>query len=370
MPILETIRHLRNRLLANPKFRSKSQKIPFIHSLANRRANDLFALCSGFVHSQVLLAFVRTGLPDALSSGAKSVPQLASHARIPAARMQVLLRAATALELCAPLGSERYALGDLGAVLVSNDGLVAMILHHDALYEDLADPLHLLSGTGPPGQLQKYWAYADPDRTTLEDVDVDAYTRVMGASQQAVAEQALSAIDLGDRRHLLDLGGGDASFAIAAASKWPHLRVTVADLPAVVAAARTHVAERQLDDRIDTLAIDFHSTPLPVGHDALSVVRILHDHDDAEVAGLLRAAQASLPNNGLLIVAEPIAEATRAGRLLEAYFSFYLLAMGQGRLRRFSELKTLLEAAKFGSIQRHKTSMPLIASVVSALQQD
>lgn len=318
------------------------------------------------MHSQTLLAFVQAGLPAALQTGAQSSEQLAQQTAIPAARLDALLRAATALNLCALVGEQRYALGDLGAVLIDNPGVVAMILHHAALYQDLADPLPMLREENYSGRLRAYWAYADPAQpASPASADVADYTQLMSASQESVAEQVLAAIDLGDVRHLLDVGGGNASFAIAAATRWPELQVTVADLPAVAELAQQRVASLGLGDRITTVGVDFTRTSLPTGHDAVSLVRILHDHDDPVVNQLLRAARASLPDTGCLFVAEPLAENSSAGRLLEVYFSLYLLAMGQGRLRRYSELKSMLEEAGFTGVRRLRTRMPLITSVLS-----
>jgi demethylspheroidene O-methyltransferase len=241
-----------------------------------------------------------------------------------------------------------------------------MILHHAALYRDLADPLPLFRDENYSGQLRTYWAYADPaQHGSPASRDVIDYTQLMSASQESVAEQVLATIDLGGVRHLLDVGGGNASFAIAAAARWPELRVTVADLPAVAELAQQRVASLGLGDRITAVAVDFTATSLPTGHDAVSLVRILHDHDDPVVKRLLHAARASLPDHGSVFVAEPLAEKNSAGRLLEVYFNLYLLAMGQGRLRRYSELKSMLEEAGFAAVRRLKTRMPLITSVMS-----
>lgn len=367
MPLFESFRNFRNRLLGSASFRSKAGKVPIIQRFANDNASKLFAYVSGFVHSQTLLAFVQADLPRVLMEGAADIPSLSEATGIPAKRLMALLRAATAMDLCHELDQQRYTLGDLGAVLIDNPGVVEMILHHAALYQDLAKPMDLLCDENFPGQLRQYWAYADPTKaTSIETSDSADYTALMGASQAAVAEQVLAAIDLGDCRHLLDVGGGNASFALAAAQHWPNLRITVADLPSVAESATQRIRQAGFADRIDAVGVDFKSGQLPTGHDALSVVRILHDHDDADVVQLLDSAAASLPVNGQIIVAEPMADSTRAGRLLETYFSLYLLAMGQGRPRRPETLRALLQDAGFISVKRVKTAMPLICSVITA----
>ena len=64
-----------------------------------------------------------------------------------------------------------------------------------------------------------------------------------------------------------------------------------------------------------------------------------------------RAAVAGTPG------AEPVGE---------AYFGFYLLAMGSGRPRTPAETIGLLEAAGFAEARRRPTRTPLLASVLTA----
>ena len=76
---------------------------------------------------------------------------------------------------------------------------------------------------------------------------------------------------------------------------------------------------------------------MPQGADIVSLIRVIHDHDDAAALTILRAARQALPPGGTLLLAEPMAD-TRGAEPVGAYFNFYLLAMGSGRPRRAEEL--------------------------------
>ena len=107
----------------------------------------------------------------------------------------------------------RYGLGSLGAALLGNPGVVAMIEHHAMLYDDLRDPIALLRGDVGAGQLAAYWPYAGSRKAA--DLSRDAiapYTALMAASQPMIAQQVLSAYSFRGHRCLLDVGGGDGSF--------------------------------------------------------------------------------------------------------------------------------------------------------------
>lgn len=49
---------------------------------------------------------------------------------------------------------------------------------------------------------------------------------------------------------------------------------------------------------------DFTRDATPRGADVISLVRVVHDHDDARVDNLLRAA---LPAGGAIVIDEPMA---------------------------------------------------------------
>jgi demethylspheroidene O-methyltransferase len=111
---------------------------------------------------------------------------------------------------------------------------------------------------------------------------------------------------------------------------------------------------------------DFFTDPLPSGFDIISLIRVLHDHDDAPALALLRAVHAALPPGGTLFIAEPMAQTPGAEPAGDAYFGFYLLAMGSGRPRSPVEIAAMLQASGFSKSRLIATAMPLTARVIVA----
>jgi demethylspheroidene O-methyltransferase len=359
--------NLRNQLLSSARFRHLAQKIPFFQWVARRRARDLFRVCSGFIHSQVLLACVRLGLFDFLRDGAKSTAEIAGRASIPEDRARQLLRAAAALRLLEARRDDRFGIGVLGAAMIDNASLLALVEHHAMLYVDLENPVALFRDPGRETKMSQLWPYAagqQPD--TLETDDVASYTDLMAASQEMVAEQVIEAFSFRRQKRLLDIGGGAGAFAIAVAKRWPHLEITIADLPAVADIARRRVDAAGLASRIRVVGVDATKGSLPGGFDTVSLVRILHDHDEETVLELLTAARSAMAEAGTLLVAEPMADAPGAGDLNAAYFNVYLMAMGSGRPRRADELGALMESAGFRDVRPRRTPVPLITGVLVA----
>jgi demethylspheroidene O-methyltransferase len=155
-------------------------------------------------------------------------------------------------------------------------------------------------------------------------------------------------------------------FASAVAKRWPHLQVTVFDLPEVAKRAQARFAGLGLGQRAQAVGGDFVATVLPSGADIVSLVRVVHDHDDAKVLALLRAVRRVLPDNGVLLLAEPMAGTPGAQAMGDAYFGMYLWAMGSGRPRRVEDLAALLHECGFEAPRHLPNATPLQTQVLVA----
>jgi demethylspheroidene O-methyltransferase len=358
----------RDRLLASPGFQRWAAAFPLTRPVANAQAGALFDLCAGFVYAQVLSACIRLKLFDALAEGARTPRDLAAVFAMPEEAMLRLLKAAAALGLVAERSGGRFGLAMLGAALRGNPGVAAMVEHHAMLYDDLRDPVGLLrKGGGPHTHLGAYWPYAlstAPD--SAQAGEVSGYTALMSASQQFIADDILAAYPFRRHSHLLDIGGGDGTFILAAARHVPGLRLTAFDLPAVAVRAADRFAAAGLGARATAIGGDFHSQPLPSGADLVTLIRILLDHDDTAALTILRAARQAIAPGGVVLIAEPISGLSGSRAVTDAYFGLYLFAMGGGRARTLPELRALLRKAGFRRIRTRATRRPLLTNCITA----
>ncbi len=344
----------RNAQLANPRFQSALAAFPLTRPIVRRKATQTFNMVTGFIHSQVLLACVELRIFDTLRAGPMTAAGLGEAVGLSEGAALRLLKAAESLGFTKRLDANRYALGELGAAMLGNPGAQAMIAHHRILYRDMADPVALLRAGR--GELADYWAYAQANPDSVAD-----YSSLMAASQPMVAEQVLAAYDFGQHARLLDIGGGEGAFLEAVGARHPKLRRNLFDLPSVVERARA-----RLGDDVTIDGGNFIDDPLPQGADIVSLVRILHDHDDAPAQRLLESVARSLPAGGTILIAEPMADTPGAQAMGEAYFGFYLLAMGSGRPRTAREIGAMLIRAGFGNVTNVSTRLPLITCIITA----
>jgi demethylspheroidene O-methyltransferase len=370
--VVERIRDWRSRIIADARFQRWARNSPLTRRLAQRKARALFDICAGFVYSQVLSACVKLEVFDLLRAGPKTCEALAPRmsVSVPAARR--LLKAAASLRLLRALPNDRFALDDLGAAMIGNPAIAAFVAHHDLLYSDLRDPVALLRGQHETA-LSQFWPYAvdRPDEVDSDAVQPDAdrfgaYSELMSRTQALVAETVLDAYRFDRHRRLMDVGGGEGAFLAAAAKRFPMLELALFDLPVVASRARERIGSLGIGARVETIGGDMLRDSLPGGADAISLVRVLHDHDDESARILLAAIRDALPQGGAIVVAEPMAGAPGVEPMGDAYFGFYLLAMGRGRPRTMGEIAHLLKAAGFEAGREVKTRNPLVVSIFVA----
>jgi demethylspheroidene O-methyltransferase len=358
------------RWYAHPGLYQWSLRNPFTRWLTRRRTRKLFGLMAGFVHSQVLLAGVRLDLFRVLHHAPATLHALACRTGVEPAVLQRLLLSAVALGLLEHRSQGRWGLGPLGVPLAQHEGIAQMIEHNHLLYQDMQDPLRFL-GNAWCGGMAEYWPYAHEKPAAAAQVTLDQFTRyseLMAASQGFVVQEILSSYFFQEHCCVLDVGAGRGRFVSELAMHAPHLRFKMFDLPPVLALAGQALQAKGLSERVALHPGNFLADPLPQGADLITLVRVAHDHPDVVVQQILQKAHAALPVGGVLLLAEPMAQpggaAAQPDASVDAYFHFYLLAMGAGRLRTPHELQTMMREAGFTHVELLPNAMPIHARIL------
>jgi predicted O-methyltransferase YrrM len=89
--------------------------------------------------------------------------------------------------------------------------------------------------TGTP---QRGMDYAAMSSELRESFYRGTFTECLSAGRELATR-----LDFSKYRRLVDVGGGSGGLSVAMAEAWPHLEITLADLPTTAA-----VAERYIDD--------------------------------------------------------------------------------------------------------------------------
>jgi len=159
--------------------------------------------------------------------------------------------------------------------------------------------------------------------------------------------------------HLLDCGGGDGQVAISLCQSFPHLRVTVFDLPHQCENAAENVAAAGLEDRISLLPGNFLEEPPPEGPDTVLFSHALSMHSEATNRDMLKRTFDVLskkPEGGAVVIFSSFSNAEETGSMGAAMMSAYFLclATGEGMIYPLEDLRTWLRAAGFDTVVHHR----------------
>ncbi len=116
-----------------------------------------------------------------------------------------------------------------------------------------------------------------------------------GLPRAARRPGAGQALDLRKRRRLLDMAGGSGIYACSLAAQFPELAASVLEKPPVDRIALRAHRTRGFGSRIDVVASDMLTDPLPAGYDVHLWSNVLHDWDVPDRAPAARRVGCSAP---------------------------------------------------------------------------
>ncbi len=161
--------------------------------------------------------------------------------------------------------------------------------------------------------------------------------------------ELVNKLDLSKYKSLVDVGGGNGSFAIPLAKQYTNIGVTIFDLKQVRDSAERKINQFKLGDRVFFKEGDFWCEELPAA-DLYVFGFILSDWSDDDGLLLLSKAKESINEGGLMIIVERLFDDEKSNGPLET--SAQDLAMMveiNGRHRSEAEYRDMLISAGAGS---------------------
>ena len=199
-----------------------------------------------------------------------------------------------------------------------------------------------------------FWGYlrANPGEARV-------FGEAMVAKSAAQIADVLATVDFDRFPHIVDVGGGHGHLLRAILARYPKVSGSLFDLPAVIDEARGMGA----NDRLGFVPGDFFGTALPEG-DAVVLMEVLHDWDDARCAQILAAARRAMAPQSRLFVIEiemVDGDAPDWPKLLD----IVMLSLFGARQRTNAEYRKLLEGNLF-SVER-QVSTPGGLTIIEAV---
>ena len=322
--------------------------------------SQLMSLTGGHVEARIVQSAVELGIFDALRAEPQSVDAVARQLKVEARATELLLNALTALSLL----EKQAQVFSLAAVskrylLRSSPHFVGGMIQFDAslwaCWEKLPEALRTGKAVRPANMYQD-----DPAETATFINAMDSLVKARGD-----ADVLATVIDWNGVNTLLDVGSGPASYPIALCHRSDNLKATIFDLPATLKITEGFVRNAGMAGRIDLVAGDYRSDPIPGRYDVALLSNIIHGEDSLKNQALIDKLAANLNPGGRLIIKDHILDDSRANPPVGAIFSLLmLLTTDGGRCYSFGEIAAWMKHAGLKQVQQIDLAPPLTSSLV------
>ncbi len=320
-------------------------------------------LLEAFRRSKTMFAAVELGVFDALAGGPQPLAALATSLSANGDALERLLDACVNLGLlsrdergyaCTPVAATYLASASprrlTGYINFSNGPMWKLWTHlADAVREGKHRWTQVYGWDGP------IFSHFFNDEEAKREFLMGMHGYGLISSPQVV-----EAFDLCPFKRMVDLGGATGHLVAAACERYPHLTGVVFDLAEVVPLARELIGQSAVANRVEIIAGDFFTDPLPAG-DLYALGRILHDWTEEKIVKLLTRIYAALPSGGGLLIAEKLLADDKTGPRWAQMQSLNMLTCTEGKERTLPEYEALLTRVGFAFVRGSRTTAPLDA---------
>ncbi|WP_417672234.1 methyltransferase [Roseibium sp.] len=313
-------------------------------------AEAISDIAFAFMGSKALFGALHVGLFTALSETSLTADEVAEATGLHVDRATTLLTALTTLGLVCRDGDGFANSPAAEAFLVKGRkydfGDYLRLQIDKQMYPFLTQLNDALTGTLSEDQISSYaeW-FSDPEEARL-------YSQSQHAGSLGPGRGLAKAIDLGDARQLLDVGGGTGAFSISLCKAYENLKSTILDFPNVAKVGEEFIAEAGLSDRISYQPGNALEDEWPASADVVLMSYLFSSVPGESLGGLVKKAMATLTPGGRYIVHDFMVNEHRDGPKLAALWQLQHTAFNpHARSITAGYVRSLMEAAGFEDVQ-------------------
>lgn len=302
-----------------------------------QRVNDL---ARGFMASQVLFEANEAGI-FALLEEKHSADDIAKIVNWHPRSTRMLLDGLVALGLVKKSGSMYVNLPTAAACLVPGKPayqghIIQHMKHISHAWARMGESLR--SGTGVRNE---------DERPAQE---LRAFILGMNDIAKFSACELLAALDLSGYSHMLDLGGGPATYPITFLQAHPAMNATVFDRPDVVEIGREEVARAGLEKRVSFIPGDMTKDEFGAGYDFVLISNIIHSFGPDMNIEILRKCYRAMKSGGRIVIKDFLVDNDRSGPAFGLMFALNMLVGTEaGDTYTFANIEQWATAAGFVS---------------------
>ncbi|MFD0900462.1 methyltransferase [Actinomadura sediminis] len=330
----------------------------------------IFTLLYSNIAGQALAVALDLEIPDEIGAGRTDPADLARSLGADETNLTRLLKALAALGLCTEDGDGHFTLTGSGELLRTTHphslaDLAALTTVHIA---DLVGWRELKSAvlTGRCAFKERngldFFGYLNAHPELYRSLNL-----AMRSGSQVIAKEIAAAYDFPEGATVMDVGGGDGTLLSAILAAHPRLKGMLFDTAAGVAQAEATLGEAHVASRCTVTAGDFFES-VPRGARIYMLKSVLHDWDDTAAREILRNCRAAIPDDGRLLIFEPVLDTSGAGSgtLYSRLSDLNMMNALGGRERTREDFEDLCRAAGF-EVARVGRLDPVDISLIEAV---
>jgi SAM-dependent methyltransferase len=176
------------------------------------------------------------------------------------------------------------------------------------------------------------------------------------STQSKGVNDALAKIkELKKVKHLVDAGGADGTNAMLLHKLFPHMKITIFDLPTVCKIAKRNIAIHRLSHTIFVSPGNILRDQFPKGCDAILFCHVLPSYSPEKIQSVLKKCYDCLPKGGIVVLYQAMSFDDETGPLQPAAVSAYFVALvsGEGMIYPAKDFEEWLSSAGFSKVKRY-----------------
>lgn len=323
---------------------------------------SLLGVSGSYWQGCTLHAGVNLGIFSIIQEGDATAEVIARRLGSDVRATATLLNALTAMALLVKNG-DQYANTPASKTFLTKESpqyIGYMVMHHHHLVEAWARLDQAVLSGRPTRQ-----------RGHLEHEERESFLMGMFNLAMGIAPRVSAMIDLKERRHLLDLGGGPGTYAIHFCLANPDLNGAVADLPTSRPFAEKTIARFGLTDRIAFIPCNYLEDQIPGAYDVVWLSHVLHGDGADECQEIIDRAVSALSPGGMMLIHDFILNDTLDGPLFPAIFSLNMLVNTEnGRSYSDAQIRGMMTKAGLDNIKRLPFEGPNASGILSGTRRE
>lgn len=251
---------------------------------------------------------------------------------------------------------EKFVLGKIGWFLLEDDlTKVNFNFTNDICYQGAWDLTDSVKNSKPEGLkvFGSKWTTIYEALSTLPEQAKKSWFEFDHFYSDIAFPEALPIVFTDKVKHLVDIGGNTAKWAVSCCKYNPDVKVTIVDLPGQTAVAEKNAAAAGFEDRISTYSGNVldSSTVLPDSPDAVWMSQFLDCFSLNQITKILKKVFAAASENTNVYVLEPLWDKQHfeasSYSLMGTSLYFTCMANGNSKMYRYGELVDAICAAGF-----------------------